>query len=756
MQACRMPDPGLPTRRGLLGLPWANNHAQMKKKFPHIQQLDAMDCGPTSLKMVAKYYGKDIDIVLLREACHIDREGVSIRGIADGAERIGFRTMAVQVPIGVLKEEMPLPCIAYWNQRHFVVLHEIRNGKYHVADPATGNVVYTEEEFCKNWIAGGQADGIALGLEPSPDFYEEGPAAFQSKYLSLAFLLRYLKPYKQLVAQILLSIFVESFILLSVPLLTQAMVDTGINQQNLNFIYLLLAAQLMLFVGRSGLEIVRSWILLHIATRMNLSILSDYLIKLMKLPMSYFDAKYLGDLLQRMKDHDRIKRFLTASSLRLLFSVFNMIVFGGLLVYYSTEIAAIFAAGSVLYIAWILFFMRRRRDLDNKRFSQMSDNQSSEVQLMQGMQEIKLNNCEQKKRWQWESIQVRIFNVEMKSLALEQYQNAGGSFINELKNILITFWAATQVMDGAMTLGMMMASLQMIGMLNAPLAQFLDFSQEAQDAKMSLERLAEVHDRENESDEAAPGALALSDHGDLVLENVSFRYGNPSLDYVLHDITAVIPKGKTTAIVGTSGSGKTTLMKLLLKFYPPESGTIKLGKTPLADVDTHAWRGKAGVVMQDGFLFSESIAHNIALADDVVDKERLLHACEVANIRSFIEELPLNYNTKIGGDGIGLSRGQQQRILIARAIYKQPEYLFFDEATSALDTLNEASITAQLNQFAAGKTVVVIAHRLSTVKHADQIMVLHKGRIAEVGSHHALVKAQGMYYRLVKNQLELG
>jgi ATP-binding cassette subfamily B protein len=728
------------------------------KKFPHYQQFDEMDCGPTCVKMVAEHYGKRVALPYLREQCHIDRQGVSLLGMADAAEKIGLRTMAVQTSFETLAEEAPYPCIAHWQQRHFVVVYGRKKGKVLVADPATGLLAYSDEEFKKGWISGmaqGEEAGILLLLEPSPDFHEDGFMGEAPQKTSFRFLLRYLTPYRQLVVQVLLSLLVGSVLMLFLPFLTQALVDSGINRQNLGFVYAVLLAQLMLFLGRVSVDVLRGWILLHISARVNIFIISDFLIKLMRLPIAFFDTKNLGDLLQRLHDHGRIKNFLTSSSLNFVFSMVNLLIFSAVMLFYSLEIFLLFLVGSLLYVLWVAFFLKRRRELDYKRFSQSAANQSSEVQLVQAMQEIKLHNCEKQKRWEWEAIQVRLFRIGMESLSLSQYQNAGGNFINELKNILITFWAAKEVMDGQMTLGMMMAAQQILGQMNGPVSQFVGFLQEAQDASISLERLGEIHNRPDE-DEALEAAMVLPEGQDLRLEAVDFRYGDPHADYVLQGVSLTIPHGHTTAIVGASGSGKTTLLKLLLKFYEPEQGDISLGGTPLRHLDSRAWRARIGTVMQDGFVFSDTIARNIALGEENIDTKRLVEACEAANIREFIETLPLNYNTKIGGDGVGLSQGQRQRILIARAVYKNPDFLFFDEATSALDAKNEREITDKLGQFTKGKTVVVIAHRLSTVKHADQIAVLDKGRLAECGTHAELVAAKGIYYELVKNQLELG
>jgi ATP-binding cassette subfamily B protein len=554
--------------------------------------------------------------------------------------------------------------------------------------------------------------------------------------------------------QLFLGLLAGSLLSLVFPFLTQGLVDFGIHKQDMRFVYVVLLAQVMLFFGRTFIEVARSWILLHISARINIFIISDFLAKLMRLPIAFFDSKNLGDILQRINDHHRINNFLTSSSLGFLFSLVNFVIFSVILLFYNAPIFGIFIAGSALYVGWVAFFLKKRRELDYKRFNEASANQSSEVQLIQGMQEIRLNNCEQQMRWEWEGIQIRLFKIGMGSLALQQYQNTGGGFINELKNIIISFWAAKEVIDGNMTLGMMMAAQQMLGQLNAPILQFISFVQDAQDAKISLERLGEIHNRQNE-DERQTAALLIPKAQDLIISNLHFRYNDPNADYVLQNINLTIPHGKTTAIVGASGSGKTTLLKLLLKFYEPEKGEIKLGDTPLNNLDSKLWRGNIGTVMQDGFIFSHSIARNIALAQETIDTDRLLFAADVANIQTFIESLPLNYNTRIGSNGIGLSQGQKQRIMIARAVYKDPSYLFFDEATSALDAKNEREITEKIAKFTNGRTVVVIAHRLSTVKDADQIVVLDKGRIAEIGTHTALAEKKGIYYELVRNQLDL-
>ena len=727
--------------------------------FPHYTQLDAMDCGPTCLRMVAKHYGKTYSLQNLREKSRITREGVSLLGISDAAEAIGMRTIGVSITFEQLQKEANLPCIVHWGQNHFVVVYKIskKGDTIYVSDPAEGLLKYSKKEFLNKWIStkkDGKEKGIALLLEPTPDFYEAEDD--KNDKTSFKFLFQYIKPHKKLIVQLFLGLLAGSLLQLIFPFLTQSVVDFGISNQNIGFIYLVLIAQLTLYIGRTAIDFIRSWILLHISTRINISLISDFLIKLMKLPISFFDKKMTGDILQRINDHTRIENFLTSTSLSIIFAFVNLIIFGLVLLFYSMKIFIIFLVGSLLYGLWIWFFMKKRRELDYKRFNQLSDNQSNVIQLITGMQEIKLHNAERQKRWEWERIQARLFKVNVKSLALNQYQQVGSVFLNETKNIFISFIAATSVIHGDMTLGMMLAVQYIIGQLNSPVEQMINFMRSAQDAKISLERLGEIHLKDDEENPDDAKITELPEKRDIYIENVSFSYSGSKDDYVLKNINLIVPERKITAVVGTSGSGKTTLIKLLLGFYSPDEGEIKIGDIRAENFSVKTWRNKCGTVMQDGFIFSDSIAKNIAVSDETVDKKKLLHAVNVANIREFIEELPLSYNTKIGQQGVGLSQGQKQRILIARAVYKNPEFIFFDEATNALDANNEKIIMDNLEKFFEGKTVIVVAHRLSTVKHADKIVVIEKGEIIEEGTHDELTKKKGAYYKLVKNQLELG
>ncbi|ASZ14325.1 peptidase domain-containing ABC transporter [Chitinophaga pendula] len=727
--------------------------------FTTYQQLDAMDCGPTCLRMVAKHYGRSYSLEYLRQQSHITREGVSVLGISEAAEKIGFRTLAVRISFEQLDENIQLPCILHWNQNHFVVLppqdydrHKPK-AKIQVADPGYGMVKVDKETFLRCW-QGKNNTGVALILEPTADFYAQQGQAKNST--GFRFLFRYLRPYRKYIVQLFLSIIIASVLSLIAPFLTQSLVDYGINRQDMNFVYLVLISQLGVFVGTTAIEMIRSWILLHMNSRININIISDFLIKLMKLPIRFFDTKMVGDIHQRIDDHNRIQSFLTGTTLSTLFSFINLFIFTIVLGIYSTSILAVFLCFSAAAIGWIFFFLKRRKELDYKRFQGMSDNENVLFELITGMQEIKLNNCETARRWEWEQVQARLFRISVKGLAVGQYQQAGSVFFHQLKNILISFLSAREVLQGNMTLGMMLSVSYIIGQMNGPLDQLLGFVQAAQDARMSLNRLAEIHGQEEEEKNDKVLPPPITEEGSLHLRNVSFQYAGPQSPFVLKDIDLVIPRGKVTAIVGTSGSGKTTLMKLLLQFYPPTTGTITVGDQDLQELSPKWWRQRCGHVMQDGFIFSGSIAKNISISDEQVDTQKLLHAADVANIRTFIEELPLGYQTKIGNTGNGLSAGQRQRMQIARAVYKDPQYLFFDEATSALDANNEKVIMENLDRFFKGKTVVVIAHRLSTVKSADQIIVLDNGSIVETGTHGSLTARKGNYFELVKNQLELG
>ncbi|MEO9571156.1 MAG: peptidase domain-containing ABC transporter [Polaribacter sp.] len=726
------------------------------KKFPTYKQTESKDCGPTCIKIIAKHYGKLINTQQLRNLSETTREGSSLLGLSEAVESVGFKSLGVKLSFKKLLEA-PLPCIVHWNKNHYVVVYKIKKDTIYISDPAHGLITFTKKEFIKHWI-GNNADenteeGIALLIEPTPKFYQS--EFEEDEKFGFRFIFKYLFKYKKFVVQLIIGLLAGSLLQLVLPFLTQSVVDVGIKNQDLNFVYLILIAQLFLFVGKAALEIIRSWILLHLSTRINISLISDFFIKLMKLPISYFDVRMTGDLLQRINDHKRIERILTTSSLTVLFSFFNLIIFSLVLGYYSLQIFAVFVIGSVLYFGWVLFFFKKRKELDYKRFSEVSQEQSKVIELINGMQEIKLHNAEKRMRWNWEYVQARLFKVATKSLALEQTQSVGSNFINELKNMFVTILSAKLVIDGDITLGMMMAISYIVGQLNGPIVQLINFMRDVQDAQISLDRLGEIHNMEDEEKPGDKYLTEVPENATIKLNNISFRYTG-GLEPVLKDLSLEIPANKTTAIVGVSGSGKTTLMKLLLGFYQVDTGDIMINNFNLKNISPREWRRNCGVVMQEGYIFNDTIAKNIAVGEDYVDKEKLAHAINVANISDYIEGLPLGYNTKIGSEGSGLSTGQKQRLLIARSVYKNPKFLFFDEATSALDANNEKVIMENLNTFFTDKTAVVIAHRLSTVQNAHQIVVLEKGKIIERGNHKELIKLKGSYYHLVKNQLNLG
>lgn len=726
------------------------------RSFPHICQPDAMDCGPVCLMMVAEYYGRHYSLDTLREETFIGREGVSLLGISRAAEKIGMRTVGGKLTYEEMEKKVPFPCIVHWNQNHFVVVYKIRGKKVFVADPGKGLITYTREEFCEHWHSTstkGENKGIALLMEPTRLFYDKKGES-EPERSRLKFLSGYFLPYKRFFLQLVFGLLLGSFLQLVFPFLTQAIVDTGIGNKDIGFIWVVLIAQLMLLLSRTAIDFIRRRILLHIGTRINISLVSDFFIKLMKLPMRFFDTKLVGDLLQRIEDHGRIERFLTVQTLNVVFSVFSFVVFGVVLLVYSLNIFLVFLAGSIVYGLWVMLFLKRRRLLDYQYFEKQAVSRNIVLQLINGMQEIKLQGCEQRKRWQWEDAQADLFDVNMKALSLQQNQEAGGICINELKNILTTVLAAAAVIHGEMTLGMMLAVQYIIGQLNSPVEQLVGFVYQWQDVGIALERMNEIHTRKNEENENR--TVSCIQDNDIAIENLCFKYDGALPHYVLDGISLKIPQGKVTAIVGASGSGKTTLVKLLLGYYSPNEGQITVGGEYMERFNLVWWRSICGAVMQDGYVFSDSIARNIAVTDDEIDMERLRHAARIANIADYVESLPLGYNTMIGQDGQGLSQGQRQRILIARAVYKNPQFLFFDEATNALDANNERAIVENLNEFYKGKTVVIVAHRLSTVKNADNIVVLEHGKIVEQGTHAELTALKGRYFELVRNQLELG
>jgi ATP-binding cassette subfamily B protein len=707
--------------------------------------------------MIAGFYKKNFSLDYLRRKCFITKEGVSFLGLSEAADSVGFRTLGVKIPFEMLEKKVTLPCIVHWRQRHFVVVYKIFKDKVWIADPATGLITYSRGEFEKNWattLSEGKQTGLALIIEPTPALYdtEDQP----EKAGGFRFLLKYFRLYRKYIGQLLLGLLIGSLIQLIFPFLTQSIIDVGINNNDIGFIYLILFAQLALVLGRMSVEFIRGWLLLHIGSRVNVAIVSGFLQKLMNLPVAFFDTKLTGDIFQRIEDNNRIEEFLTSASLSILFSFVNLLVFGIVLGIFSFKIFVLFLTGTALYILWVSLFMKSRAKLDNIRFKEMSASNSKLINIINGMQEIKLTQSELSKRWDWENHQASLFGLKVKGLGLIQYQSAGATLINEVMNILITIVAAAAVIKGNMTLGMMLAVQFIIGQMNVPVNQIIGFFRMSQDAKMSLDRLAEVHKMEDEESDSENKVLRMPDNKTIQISDLSFQYEGPRSPYALKNANLQIEANKITAIVGVSGSGKTTLLKLLLRFYQPVSGNISIGGTELSNISLKLWREKVGAVMQDGFLFPDTIAGNIAPGIERTDETRLIQAAETANIRGFIETLPLGYNTKIGANGHGLSEGQKQRLLIARIIYKNPEIVIFDEATNSLDANTEKAIVENLSGFFKEKTVIIVAHRLSTVRNADKIVVLDAGQIIETGNHGSLIEKRGAYYNLVKNQLELG
>ncbi|MCL2597732.1 MAG: peptidase domain-containing ABC transporter [Paludibacter sp.] len=747
-------------------------------------QYDAMDCGAACLSMIASAYGKRYPVEYLREECFMTREGVSLLGITEAAQKIGFECISAKLSVEKLRDiggsssrffrgskNGFFPCILHWNQNHFIVLRSfapplLRRGGWRVrcADPAHGFITLSQEKFSKSWLSDGQK-GVALFLQPAEQFYEIEPP--EQNKLSIRYLYNYLKSFKAQMIGMFLMLLAGSALSLVFPFLTQNLIDKGVNAKNLNFVTVILLAQLAVFFGSITFEIIRNRLMLFVGTKLSIRIISDFLKKLLKLPLKFFDTKLNGDFQQRIQDNERIEYFLTSQSLLTFFSIITFSVFFGVLWYYDFNILLIYLTLTILSVFWSVFWLRKRRILDYFRFQERSANQESIYEILNGVTEMKLNQFADYKRKKWEEIQEKLFKLNIRALRLDQLQMSGFEFLNQLKNIIVTFIAATLVIKGNITLGAMMSISYIIGQMNSPVNQLVNFFRGLQDAKLSLERLNEVQNHPEEEQEGQVGFSTdnvpdilikhqISHSSGIFITNLSFQYEGPHSPFVLKDINIHIPEGKITAIVGASGSGKTTLMKLLLKFYPPIEGNIFYNNVNINDLSADSLRCNIGAVMQDGFIFSDTIERNIATGDDNIDNDKLQNAVQVAHLQEFIESLPLHFNTKIGAAGNGISGGQRQRILIARSVYKNPPYIFFDEATSALDAENEKKIHDNLQTFFTGKTVLIIAHRLSTVKNADQIIVLKNGQVIEQGTHRQLVTSQGEYFNLVKNQLELG
>lgn len=733
------------------------------RSFPHYSQFDSIDCGPSCLQIIAKFYGRDYSLNLLRSLSNVGREGVSVLGICRAAEKLGFNSTAVKISFTNFVERMSLPCIVHWQQNHFLVVYKVTPKYVYISDPGSSKQRITSAEFLKNWISdidGEEKIGIVIALEVLPEFetisLEKEYAGQTNKQEGLKYLFQHLFSHKKIIFQIAAGLFFSTLLTLILPFLTQGIIDSGIREKDINFIYLVVFGQIAIYSGQIVIEFIQNWLLLYVGARINVTMVSEFLSKIMAMPIKYFDTKLSGDLLQRIDDHKRIEKFLTSRTLGLFFQIILFIAFISVLAYYNKLIFICALGGTIIYIGWVLLFHKKRRILDFQKFIELSKNQSKQIEIINGMQDIKLHNSERQKRWEWQEIQARLFDINLRYLSLEQYQRLGAKFINSLKNIMITLIAARAVIHGDMSLGQLISIQYIVGELNSPLSSAIDFIQSYQEAKISLDRIGEMQSPQRENNTLTDHLLQPISCGSLQLKKVNFMYEGTHYSKVLNNVNIHISQGKTTAIVGLSGSGKTTLLKLLMKFYEPTDGEIIVGDINLKSVNEQVWREKCGSVLQDGYIFSDSIARNIALGVEKINEQELLEAAKIANIQEFIDTLPLGFNTKIGPEGMGISQGQRQRLLIARAVYKNPEYLFFDEATNALDANNEKQIITNLNEFFQGRTVVVVAHRLSTVINADKIYVLENGSVIESGSHSELINQSGAYFTLIRNQLELG
>lgn len=733
------------------------------KLFPVERQLDVMDCGPACLKMISKYYGKFYSLQYLRDKCGITKEGVSFLDISHAAESIGLRTISLKSNIDDLLLKVPMPIIIHWDNSHFVVVYNVKakrekngrlKGEIYIADPAKGRVRYTTEEFTLKWLKKDDNKGVFMAIEPQADFYERQSEERIERRKTFENFFGYFRPYKKSFVNLFLVMLIVTVLQALLPFISKSVIDVGIQTHDLNFINVVLAANIAIIVSVLLSNMVRDWILLHVTSRVNIALISDYLIKLMSLPITFFENKMAGDILQRAQDHERIRSFIMNNSLNMIFSTLTFIVFGVIMFFYNPIIFYIFLTGSVLYVGWVISFLKIRKKLDWEYFELVSKNQSYWVETISNIQDIKINNYEKQKRWKWEDIQARLYKVNLKVLSITNTQNLGAQFIDSLKNLFITFYCAKAVINGEITFGVMISTQFIIGMLNAPVVQFIQFIISFQFAKISFLRLNEIHQLNDEHDNVGSNNIELPENKSLIINNVAFQY-TPNGKFVLQHIRIIIPEGRVTAIVGDSGSGKSTLLKLLLRLYKPTHGEIMIGSMNINNISLRQWRDKCGAVMQDGKIFNDTILNNIILDDDKIDYEKLKKALHTANIAQEIEQLPLGYKTVMGEQGRGLSGGQKQRILIARALYKNPDYLFFDEATNSLDTINEQKITAALDDVFKDKTVIVVAHRLSTIRKADQIIVMQNGGIVEIGNHDSLMENKRRYYQLVQSQLDL-
>lgn len=724
------------------------------KRFPTEYQMDAKDCGPASLKMIAKYFGRYYSLQYLRDKCGITKEGVSLLGISAAAESIGLHTAAFKCTIDDVTTKVPFPVIVHWNQNHFIVVYYANKNYVWVSDPVKGHVKYTKYEFMEGWYLKNEDRGVLLALEPTSDFKLSKQEKEQEKN-SLLSMLRYFMPYKKQFLLIFFVMMVVTLLQAILPFISKAVIDIGISSSDVTFINMVLVGNITILLSIMVFNVVRDWILMHITARVNIALISDYLVKLMKLPVTFFENKLLGDILQRAHDHERIRSFIMNNSLSLIFSIFTFVIFSIILLIYNSIIFFILATGSTLYVIWVLLFLKIRKKLDWQYFELISKNQSYWVETVSAIQDIKIYNYERSRRWKWEEIQARLYHINKRMLAVTNMQNLGGQFIENIKNMAITFFCATAVINGEITFGVMISTQFILGILNGPLVQFIGFIVSAQYAKISFLRMNEIRQLEDEDELLSVGATAiLPEDKSLTVKNLMFQYA-PHLPMVLTNINLAIPENKVTAIVGSSGCGKSTLLKLLIRLYKPSYGTVNMGGMNVTALNLRKWRDMCGVVMQDGKVFSDTIKNNIVLDDEKVDEEQLIKCCQIAQIKEEIDQMPRGFDTEIGEQGRNLSGGQKQRLLIARALYRNPNYLFLDEATNALDTVHEQKIVQALNSAFENRTVVIIAHRLSTIRHADQIVVMDKGKIVEIGNHEFLLKQKGFYSSLVESQKDV-
>ena len=728
----------------------------MRKRFPNDRQLDLMDCGPACLKMIAKFYGKYYSMQFLRDKCGITREGVSFLDLSYAAEAIGLRSYSFKCSGEDLMTKVPLPVIVHWDNSHFIVVYKTdhRRDRVYVSDPAKGHLQYGKGDFFKKWAkAEENHNGLLMAVEPQADFYQLREEFRGEQKKTFESFLSYFRPYKKSFVNLFVIMLVVTILQGILPFISKAVIDVGIHTQDIGFINIVLIANIAIYLSILLSNMARDWILLHVTARINIALISDYLIKLMLLPVTFFENKMTGDILQRANDHERIRSFIMNNSINMIFSSLTFIVFGIVLLIYNKVIFSIFLGGSILYVLWVVSFLKLRKKFDWEYFDLISKNQSYWVETINGIQDIKINNYEKPKRWKWETIQARLYQVNVRSLSISNIQTLGGQFIDSIKNLSITFFCAKAVISGDMTFGVMISTQFIIGMLNGPVVQFIQFLISFQFAKISFLRLNEIHQLKDEHAEVSDNPVNLPENRSLLMKNVSFQY-SINAPHTLKNISLIIPENKITAIVGDSGSGKSTLLKLLLRLYKPSHGEILIGNMNINNISLKQWRDKCGAVMQDGKIFNDTILNNIVLDDEKINYKKLKQALETANIAEEIEKLPLGYRTIMGEQGRGLSGGQKQRILIARALYKDPDYLFFDEATNALDAINEQKIVAALDQVFKNKTVLVVAHRLSTIKKADLIIVMQNGFIVEAGDHDSLMAKNGRYYQLVHSQLD--